>query len=153
FFEDLSPKEQQALREFDHQLRHDPNADELSRVVERFYEWWNTLRSEDRRRWDDETNLQNRIALVHEFQKNQEQDIFDAFYRQRLTLKNSDNQVLLRWMVQHALSHNRELLASMPSDGQRGDAPRIGRGARGQQLMRAFALWWSPQQHTEIPAI
>src|SRR5262249_51374081 len=54
FLEELSPKQQQALRDFDQQLRYDPKSDDLSRTVERFYEWWNTLHSEYRSRWDDE---------------------------------------------------------------------------------------------------
>jgi len=122
--------------------------------VERFYEWWNTLHSEDRSRWDDEANAQNRIALVHEFQKNQEQDTFDRFSRQRIVLKNPDDQALIRWMSWHATNHNNELMALSPTDAQKGDAARPGRGGfgRGQQLMRAYVLWWSPQ-HPEIPTV
>jgi len=152
FREQLSPKEQDELRQFDQQLRFDPKVDDLARITERFYEWWNTISYDERVQWNDETNLQNRIALVHQFQKNQEQGIFNDFSRRRFTLKNPDDQVMISWMTRHAFSHQRELDALSPPDGQKGDGgARPGRG-RGQ-LQPAFAAWWSSQPHSENPTV
>jgi len=152
-FRELSPKEQDALREFDEQLRQDPKVDDLALITQRFYEWWNTITPADRNQWTDETNLQNRIELVHQFQKNQEQGAFEAFSGPRppFALKNPDDQVLIRWMSRHASEHAKDLNAGLP-DGQKGEVPRAGRGFRGQLLMRAFDLWWSPG-HPEEPFV
>lgn len=146
FREQLSPKEQDELRQFDRQLRSDPKVDDLALITERFYEWWNTISYDERVQWNDETNLKNRIDLVHQFQKNQEQAIFNDFSRRPFTLKNPEDQVMIGWMRRHAFTHARELDALTPQDGQRGDGgARPGRGR--SQLQRAFAAWWSPQAH------
>jgi hypothetical protein len=140
-FLERPPKEQEALRDFDRQLHSDPAADDLVRITERFYEWWNTLSSDDHLQWDDEA--QNRIALVQQFQKNQEQRAFDSFYRRPFTLKNPDDQALIAWMRTHAAKHVTELDERSPLDVPKGDGARSGRSRR--ELQRAFALWWSPQ--------
>jgi hypothetical protein len=151
FREELTPKEQDALREFDRQLRSDPNVDDFALITERFYEWWNTITPDERRQWTDEANLQNRIALVHQFQKKQEEGIFSDFSRRQYTLKNPDNQAIIGWMRTHALNHRRELDALSPPDGQKGDSARSGRGR--SLLQRAFEAWWSPQPHSENPTV
>jgi hypothetical protein len=153
-FRELTPKDQDALREFDHELRYDPKVDDLARITERFYEWWNTISPAERDLWTDEANLQNRIALVHQFQKNQEQGAFESFSGPRppFALKNPDDQVLIRWMSRHASDHVNELNALSPPDGQKGDVTHPARGFRGQQLKRAFDLWWSPR-HPEEPTV
>jgi hypothetical protein len=149
-FLELSPKEQEALRQFDRQLRADPNVDDLAGMTDRFYDWWVTLGSDDRLQWDDETKLENRIALVHQFQKNQEQAVFDAISRQRppFALKDPDDLVLIGWMNRHSFDHRLEL----NPDGPKGDIARPGRGQNGQRLMRAYALWWSPK-HPDEPTV
>jgi hypothetical protein len=145
FREQLSPKVQEELRQFDRQLRADPKVDELALITERFYEWWNTISYDERVQWNDETSLKSRIDLVHQFQKNQEQAIFNDFSRRRFALKNPDDQVMISWLGVHAFNHRRELDERSPQDGQRGEGPRSGRGR--SQLQRAFAAWWSPQAH------
>jgi hypothetical protein len=143
FQEQLTPKEQDALREFDVQLREDPKVDDLALIMQRFYEWWNTITPDERNQWTDETNVKNRIELVHQFQRKQEEGIFNDFSRRPFALKNPDDQVMIAWTRRNAIIHGRDLDALSPPDGQRGDGARPGRPR--SQLQRAFTLWWSPQ--------
>lgn len=143
FQEQLTPKEQDALREFDIQLREDPKVDDLALITERFYEWWNTITPDERNQWTDETNVKNRIELVHQFQRRQEEGIFNDFSRRPFALKNSDDQVMISWMRMHALNHRGELDERSPQDVPKGEGPRLGRGR--SLIQRAFAVWWSPQ--------
>jgi hypothetical protein len=144
----LSIKDQQSLRQFDKQLRADPHAEELSHVMDRYYDWLKTLSPADRAELSEETNLQKRVALVKQDQERQvERTMTNRLSGggRQIVLKDPDNQAVMRWMAAFAAKYRDKLNPSPTPDGARGDQSK-GDGRRpGRPLVfQSYDLWWSP---------
>jgi hypothetical protein len=122
-FDQLSPEEQQRLRDFHESLTLAPDGEQLFGVLHRYCEWLKTLTSAERA---ELTSLapDSRVARIRELMKEQEKQRV----RRLANLSYEEGQTVLAWLDQLIEPREAELMAAISVPAQeylrRKDDPR-----------------------------
>jgi hypothetical protein len=149
-FANLPAAQQQALRHFDEQLYADPNAAQLHRVMQRYYEWLRTLSAVDRTDLKNKSDAEQRFALAKQLKTQQEQRVFTNLSRGQVVPRDPDNIVVIHWLREFVESHKTELNALIEEirpEGTKSSDPRRSRPL----IMQAYNLWWAPLTTKSAP--
>ena len=150
-FNVLPPAQQQALRDFDHQLYADADAAQLHRVLHHYYDWLKTLSPVDRTRLKSESNIEQRFAQAKQLKSSQEQRVFTNLSQANWVPRDRDNMEVIKWLrsfVDHHRSELNELTEEGHGEGGKSDDPR--RAAR-PPIMQAYNVWWAPLATKSAP--
>lgn len=153
----LSPDEKQALRGIDDYLQANPEqADNWTRLMQRYHDWLKSLTPAQRADLSDTTTPETHLAEIKKIKLEQEGRLFLRLGGGRGGPRDIDH--VLRWMQDFAAQHEKDILEALPEDeqqelkklAQRGGSERM--GPRFYQRRLALELF-RPNSPVKMPDI
>jgi hypothetical protein len=152
------PAEQQALRQFDTELRADPEAAELRKVMQRYHDWLlKTLSPAERA----DLALKSPDARAAEVKNKQREIASQAFSMFGRPGRPDQLGAAMRLAVAYALSHEQEILNALPEKDkaellrlktEERDDPQARRRRQSYPSMLALEVW-RPNSVVKLPDI
>ncbi len=113
----LSPSEKQALLGIDDYLQANPEqADNLTRLMQRYHDWLKSLTPPERADLSDTTTPEDHLAEIRKIKQEQEWRLFARLGGGRGAPRDVDH--LVRWLQDFAGQHEKEILEALPEDRQ-----------------------------------
>ncbi len=152
----LSPSEKQSLLGIDEYLQANPEqADNLTRLMQRYHDWLKSLTPPERADLSDTTTPEDHLAEIRKIKLEQEWRLFARLGGGRGTPRDVDH--LVRWLQDFAGQHEKEILEAIPEDRQQDfkKPPRPGNEIWGQQFYQRRLAWelWQPNSPVKMPEI
>ncbi|HMC10736.1 MAG TPA: hypothetical protein VKH44_05580 [Pirellulaceae bacterium] len=144
-FDELSPDEQQHLRDLHTSITSDLNAKELLETVKSYNRWLANLDSSERSTLLDIKDPEQRIARIKELMQQQEERRFRT-YASNLT--EDDRKAIYKWLGEWALAHAGEIREQSPRDARQ----RIDDAPDDETRQRALIDAWQRSRQQVAPA-
>ena len=115
-FDELSPEEQDRLRDLHQALSADPQSERLRGVLERYSEWLKTLTSVERAELA-KLPAEQRVTHVKDLIEAQDAKRFRMMFKGQLS--PGDSGAIRKWVDDFVAGHAADILAALPDDNPR----------------------------------
>jgi len=143
-FETFKPEQQQRIRDFHRTLTTDPDAAELTRDLDRYYEWYKNLPPAQRIELRFSPTA-DRMKLVERLRAEQEKKL------ERLRIADDMRAVVL-WVEARAVQHRKELLAGVHAQRRKRMAS-LSESVRRRMLAQLLWQRWRSKGSLRDPSV